>query len=125
MILGIGTDIVDNKRIASVVSKHGDRFIKKLFSARERKIFQKFKGDEQKLGTSFAAKESLVKAMGTGFRYGISFLNIEVLRGRHGKPLIKLSGKAEEVARAMGVKRIHLSMSNEKSHSLAVVILES
>lgn len=124
MILGIGTDIVDNERINSVLSKHGQRFIKKVFSSREAERLRGG-GNAQRAASTFAAKEALVKALGTGFRYGISFGDIEVVRDRRGKPRINLSGRAAGFARKMGVKRIHLSLSHEKSHSVAVVLLES
>ncbi|MGI9559072.1 MAG: holo-ACP synthase [Thermodesulfobacteriota bacterium] len=125
MIVGIGTDIVDNARIESVISRHGERFVKRIFSGREIEHLRKFNYSRQTVGASFAAKEALVKALGTGFRYGISFSDMEIVRDADGKPLMKLSGKADEFARALGTKQVHLSISHEKSHSLAVVILES
>ncbi len=125
MIVGIGTDIVDNARIESVISRHGERFVKRIFSGREIEHLRKFNYSRQTVGASFAAKEALVKALGTGFRYGISFSDMEIVRNADGKPLMKLSGKADEFARALGTKQVHLSISHEKSHSLAVVILES
>ena len=125
MIVGIGTDIVDNKRIHSVISKHGDRFINRVFSRREAEHLRKFAYARERVAVSFAAKEAFVKALGMGFRYGISFSDMEITRDRRGKPHMKLSGKAAEFADNMGAKRIHLTLSHEKSHSLAVVILES
>lgn len=124
MILGIGTDIVDNERMQTVISKYGQRFLNKVFSSREAARLRKSE-DAQRAAATFAAKEALVKALGTGFRYGISLCDIEVIRDRHGKPRINLSGRAEDFARKMGVKHIHLSLSHEKSHSVAVVLLES
>ena len=125
MIIGIGTDIVDNTRIASVISRHGEKFTKRLFSKNERKHFLKFNASEQSIGASFAAKEALAKALGTGFRYGISFSDMEIVRDSRGKPLMELSAKADKFFRRMGAKRIHLSISHEKSHSLAFVVIES
>lgn len=125
MIIGIGTDIVENARIARMISGHGDKFLRRIFSETERKRFNQLNGDEKTVGASFAAKEAFVKALGTGFRYGIAFSDIEVVRDRRGKPFVKLSGKAFEFARKMRANRIHLSISHEKSHSVAVVILES
>ncbi len=125
MIIGIGTDIVENSRIESVISRHGDRFMERLFSKTERNHFLKFNSSVQSIAASFAAKEAFVKALGTGFRYGISFSDMEIIRDSRGKPFIKLSGKAEDFFRKMGAGHIHLSMSHEKSHSVAVVVLES
>jgi len=125
MIIGIGTDIVDNSRIESVISRHGEKFTKRLFSESERKHFLKFNSSAQSIGASFAAKEALVKALGTGFRYGISFSDMEVVRDSRGKPVMKLSGRTEEFFRRTGGGKIHLSISHEKSHSLAVVVIES
>ncbi|QMU56377.1 MAG: holo-ACP synthase [Candidatus Mycalebacterium zealandia] len=125
MIIGIGTDIVENARIARVISRHKGKFLMRLFSKTERKRFNQFNGDERTIGASFAAKEALVKSLGTGFRYGIAFSDIEIIRDRRGKPFVQLSGKADDFARKIGAKHIHLSISHEKSHSVAVVILES
>ncbi len=127
MILGIGTDIVSNSRMESVISKHGEKFTERIFSEKEKKYFRGIDKRRaiQRMGASFAAKEAFAKAIGTGFRYGISFPDIAIVRDPRGKPLMNLSGKAGEFARNMGAQRIHLSISHEKSHSLAVVIIES
>lgn len=125
MILGIGADIVDNGRIETVVSRHGRRFIQRIFSKREAARLDNYGYARQMVAANFAAKEALAKALGTGFRYGVSFSDIEVVHDRRGKPHINLSGAAADFARKMGAKHIHLSLSHEKSHSVAVVILES
>ena len=125
MIIGIGTDIVENARIEAVVSRHGQRFVKRIFSKREAERLKKFRYARQTVAANFAAKEALAKALGTGFRHGVSFSDIEVAHDRRGKPHINLSGAAADFAKKIGVKHIHLSLSHEKSHSVAVVILES
>lgn len=127
MILGIGADIVSNTRMESAVSRHGERLAKRLFSEEERIYFRSLgrKRAARSIGASFAAKEAVAKALGTGFRYGITFSDIRIVREPHGKPLVKLSGKAAEFARRMGTRLVHLSISHEKSHSLAVAVLES
>ena len=125
MILGTGADIVENARIEAVISRHGKRFVKRIFSKREAARLKKFRYARQTVAANFAAKEAIAKALGTGFRFGVSFSDIEVVHDRRGKPHINLSGTAADFAKKMGAKRIHLSLSHEKSHSVAVVILES
>lgn len=127
MILGMGTDIISNERIASALSRHGEKFTKRLFSEKENKYFRELsrKRAEQSIGGAFAAKEAFAKALGKGFRHGVSFSDIEVVRDSLGKPFIKLSGKTGDFFRQTKARRIHLSISHEESHSLAVVIIES
>lgn len=121
MILGIGTDIVDIKRIRTAAENK--RFTEEYFGKRERELLSAKKDPIPSAANNFAAKEAFSKAVGTGVR-GFSICDVEVLRDGLGKPYIALSGKACEVAERMGVKSIHVTLSNTAELAAAFVILE-
>ncbi len=123
MILGIGIDIVDVGRIRSIYKRHGKRFFKRIFTPGEITYCLKKQDPVPSLAARFAAKEALVKSLGTGFSGGISFKDIDVERSS-AQPRIILTGKAKDQALKMGVVGIYLSLSHERGQAVAVVILE-
>jgi len=125
MILGIGTDIVTVARMAENLQKTGDRFARRLLTDSEYVEFEKKHNGASYLAKRFAAKEATVKAMGTGFAEGITWKHVCVSNDEKGAPFIELSGPAQERALSMGVQRVHVSLSDEKEHAVAFVILES
>ncbi len=124
MILGIGTDIVSTDRLCRLVEMYGDRFLSRVFTRREIEVAGQRATLGERLGTRFAAKEATMKALGTGWRCGVQFTQIEVRKLPTGVPEIVLSGAAKQRAEELGVKRIHLSLSHETDKAMAVVILE-
>ncbi len=124
MILGIGTDLVDTERLACMVEQYGDRFLERIFTRREVETAEMRATLSQRLGTRFAAKEATMKALGTGWRGGVHFTQIEVRKHPTGRPEIVLSGAAKARADEMGVTGIHVSLSHEGQRALAVVIVE-
>ncbi|MBC8520003.1 MAG: holo-ACP synthase [Gammaproteobacteria bacterium] len=126
MILGIGTDLVDVKRIRDSLERHGDRFAEKILSKDEVLEFQQCGERVQAhfLAKRFAAKEATAKALGTGFRDGIKLQDIEVTHTEKGKPELLLSGGAELEQRQLGVTATHISISDEHEHAVAFVIME-
>ena len=127
MIKGIGTDLLEKKRVEKSISKFGDKFIKKVLTEKEQKEYQAKKTYEKKvsfLSNNFACKEAVSKALGTGFSEGITLKNIEVLRESTGNPYLQLLGKAKKKAEEGGFKNFTLSISDTKDHSLALVIGE-
>jgi len=127
MIKGIGTDLLEKKRIEESISKFGDKFIKKVFTEKELQEYQTKKTSEKKvsfLSNNFACKEAVAKALGTGFSEGITLKNIEVLRESGGNPYLQLLGKAKKKAEECGFENFTLSISDTKDHSLALVIGE-
>ncbi len=122
MILGIGLDIVDLDRIEEVLKKWGDKFIDKILTPNEKRSIPKNR--VQYVGSRFAAKEAMVKALGTGFSYGISFKDIEIISQANSSPEIVLNGNAKIVADKKKIKRIFLSISHEKNIATAAVVLE-
>ncbi|MBA2369649.1 MAG: holo-ACP synthase [Candidatus Protochlamydia sp.] len=97
MILGIGNDIIEIKRIEHNIQRYQQRFLDRVFTPHEQGYCQKRKVPALHYAGRFAAKEAIVKALGTGFRNGLTWLDIEINNDALGKPFIKLSPKAEKV----------------------------
>ena len=125
MILGIGTDIVTVSRMGDKLDSNGDRFARRLLTDTEYAEYETKQNGAAYLAKRFAAKEATVKAMGTGFADGITWKHVCVRNNEKGAPFIELSGPAQEKAMAMGVQHVHLSISDEREHAVAFVILES
>lgn len=125
MIVGIGTDIVTISRMSDKLDNNGDRFAKRLLTDSEYSEYAAKQNGASFLAKRFAAKEATVKAMGTGFAEGITWKHVAVRNNDKGAPYIELSGPAREKADALGVQRIHLTISDEREHAVAFVILES
>ncbi len=116
MITGLGVDIVEIARMRAALERR-PRLKERLFSAEEREYCEKRSKPEVHYALRFAAKEAVLKALGTGFR-GMSFTDIEVVREASGRPVPRLSGRAAEVAAEAGVVEMHLSLSF--THTTAV-----
>ena len=110
MIKGIGTDIVKISRIQKAMQQ--EKFLEKVFTLRE---LETSRQKVESYAAAFAAKEALVKALGTGFR-GIQFHDIEILHEENGKPYLCLYGKKEE--------KCHISLSHEKEYAIAMIVWE-
>lgn len=124
MIVGIGTDIVEIERMASSLRRLGDRFAQRLLTESELAEYNGKKNKAAFLAKRFAAKEALVKALGTGFAGGITWKQVHVSNNAQGAPRIILTAAAQEYAERIGVDQIHLSLSDEKQHAIAFVVLE-
>lgn len=121
MIIGIGVDIIETKRIAESLGKEG--FLKRVYTEEEIKMLQKRKMNAQTAAGNFAAKEAVMKAFGMGMDK-LSWTDIEVLREESGAPNVNLYGAAKEAYEKLKCKGIHISLSNLKSMALAQVVLE-
>ncbi len=136
-IVGHGVDIVSNARIARMLAEHGDVFLSRCFTARERGYCDSHKQRVERYAARFAAKEAVVKALGTGLRGQMAWTDMEVLPDALGKPMLTLSGETARMAEAQGITSWHISLShtrddrtqtppNEPSgHSIASVVAES
>ena len=125
-IIGNGVDIVDNKRIEKLLLN--DNFLNRIFTNNEIKSSKKSQNKVNFFAKRFAAKEAFVKALGTGFRNNINFSDIEIINNKKGKPEIKISKKIKNlISRKFKSKKpkIYVSLSDEKKHSIAYVILEN
>ncbi len=126
MIIGIGTDIVNIKRIETAMLRHGERFLQRIFTNGERNYCDKALGRRRiiRYANRFAAKEACLKAIGV--KAGISWQHIEVQNDAHGKPHLLLHETAHKmvVAGAGQDYRLHLSLSDDEPYATAFVILE-
>jgi holo-[acyl-carrier protein] synthase len=125
MIYGIGVDLVKVARIAAALKKHGERFLNRIFTIREIAHCQGKVRAASMLAMRFAAKEAFSKALGVGLRKdGIRWQEVEVVPNSLGKPELSITGRAAELCAAAGITGMHLTLSDEDSLALAVVILE-
>ena len=123
--LGIGVDIVDNSRIRKSINNK--RFLYRVFSTTEIKNSKKTINKTSFFSKRFAAKEAFSKALGTGFSKGLNFNDISIVNDKNGKPSIKLNNKLKNIINSkFKTKKINvfLSMSDEKKHSIAFVVLD-
>lgn len=124
MIVGTGIDIAEVPRIAKAIERFGKRFTERIFTPAEIRYCESKANKMERFAARFAAKEAGMKAIGTGMRGGVVWRDFEVGREPGGRPTILLHGKAAEVAKRLGAKRAHLSVSHTAEHAVAYVILE-
>jgi holo-[acyl-carrier protein] synthase len=124
MVVGIGTDIVEVGRITSVLGRRGDRFRARVFTPEEQRYCEARADPGQHYAARFAAKEACMKALGTGWRGGVRWRDMEIVNRPSGQPELRLSGAAAERAASLGCERFHLTLAHDGGQALAVVILE-
>ena len=125
-ILGIGIDIINNKRIRALINNKS--FINRTFGKSEIKLSKKISNKTNYFAKRFAAKESLAKSLGTGFRNNLNFKDIEILNDNKGKPYYFISKKIDNIINVkFKVKKynLFLSMSDEENYSIAFTILQT
>ena len=125
MIVGTGVDIAETLRGEGVLNRHGERFSERLFTADEIAYCEQFKNKAERYAARFAAKEAAFKALGTGWRDGVRWRDVEVTHQPSGKPELVLRGRAQELARELGVTRTSVSISHSDRYVVAQVIFES
>ena len=116
--ISVGVDIIEISRVAATVDRFGDRFLQRIFTAGE---IAYCRGRAPQLAARFAAKEAVMKALGTGTR-GVGWQEVEVTRKRTGEPGIELHGRAAERAKKLGIDRIALSISHSREYAVASVV---
>lgn len=114
----VGIDVIEIARIRATLDRYGDRFLERIFSARER---DRYGRRPSELAARFAAKEAVMKALGTGVR-GVRWRDIEVLPNRRGKPIIVLHGSALERARLLGFRHFAISLTHSRTEAMAAVV---
>lgn len=124
MIVGLGVDIAEIDRVQAVIERRGQAFLKRLFTPAEIAYCERHRNKFERYAGRFAAKEAAMKALGTGWRNGVRWLDIEVTRSSTGKPILQLKGRAREVADRLEVKRISLTITHSGNTALAQVIFE-
>jgi len=123
MIFGIGTDIVQIKRMQNNIDKFGDKFAERILSKEELQEYHEYKEPSRLLAKRFAAKEAASKAMGTGFRDGITLQQIFITHDNLGKPILNFIQDAQAFLNNNGIKEIHVSISDEQDYAIAYVVL--
>jgi holo-[acyl-carrier protein] synthase len=124
MIVGTGIDIAEVARIREAIERHGERFLKRVFTEGERQYCESKANRIERYAARFAAKEAGMKAIGTGWNHGVRWRDIEVARKSGGKPTLLLHGKAAEFAAKLGTTNIALSLTHTAEQAMAQVILE-
>jgi holo-[acyl-carrier protein] synthase len=124
MIIGLGIDIAEIDRIEQAIARHGRHFLERVFTPREIEYAESHLKKAERYAGRFAAKEAAMKALGTGWRRGVRWVDIEVLRQDSGRPTLELRGAALEQAQQMGVKHISLSITHSGNLAVAEVIFE-
>jgi holo-[acyl-carrier protein] synthase len=124
MVLGFGTDLIETKRVQESIDRYGERFLERVFTEGEIAYCRRKKNSGESFAARFAAKEAGAKALGTGISRGVTWKELEVRREVSGKPTLHLSGRAAELAEAMGVRRLQLSLTHSRELAMAVVVAE-
>src|SRR5713226_867560 len=124
LIVGLGTGIAEIDRIEKAIGRHGDNFLRRIFTPQEMAYCDRHRNRAERYAARFAAKEAAMKALGTGWRKGVRWLDIEVVRLPSGKPSLEIRGRAQEFAGRLEVKNIVLTITHSGDTALAQVIFE-
>lgn len=125
MIFGIGVDVLEAARIKKTLARFGDHFVERLLMPAERAQLRRTKRPERFIAMRFAAKEAIVKAMGTGFAHGIWIRDVGVVQNAWGKPEVAYSPRGEKVRRKLGIGDGHVTLTDEAGLIVAVAVLEA
>ncbi len=118
-VIGIGTDIIECDRIERMLEKHGQTFLQRVYTAGEVEYCAGRKAANQHYAGRWAAKEAVLKALGTGWAHGIQWTDVEVVNQQGGKPLINLHGRALEISQEQGISDMMISISHCKGYATA------
>lgn len=121
-VLGIGTDIVEVVRIGQMIERHGEVFLQRVYTEDEIRYCQRRKEYTQHYAGRWAAKEAVMKTLGTGWSKGISWRDIEVCTSKSGRPSIQLKGAAREIADQLGIGEVMISISHCRAYATATAI---
>ena len=124
VIVGMGVDIAEIDRVEAAITRFGQAFVERVFTEEERRYCERHKSKFERYAARFAAKEAAMKALGTGWRHGVRWRDIEVRNAASGKPGIYLTGKSAEFAARMGARHFHLSITHSGNLAIAQVVLE-
>lgn len=124
MIAGIGVDIVDIARIQALLDRYGERFLRRVYTEAESAYAMDGANRAERLAGRFAVKEAVMKALGTGKSQGILWRDVETVRGRFGKPEVRLHGQAVKWVKVRGWGAAHVSITHDGGKAVAFVILE-
>jgi len=122
MIISLGTDLVTISRVRRLARRFPDRIGKRLFTEGELAYCLRKSDPAPSLAARFAAKEAVMKVLGTGWSRGVRFIDIEVTRAPSGKPSLALHGRAGEIANRLGISTFHISLTHEQDTAIATII---
>ena len=123
MIYGIGVDVLEAQRMHSTYERFGERIVERLLLPAERAQFERTARPERFLAMRFAAKEAVVKAMGTGFAHGMWIRDVGVVQNSFGKPEVIYSARGERMCRRLGIGESHVTLTDEAGLIVAVAVL--
>ncbi len=121
-IVGVGTDIVEIVRIGRMIERHGEHFLQRVYTDDEIRYCQRRKESYQHFAGRWAAKEAVMKTLGTGWTRGVGWLDIEVATKRSGQPVINVRGTARDLARYYGIDEVLVSISHCRAYATATAI---
>lgn len=121
-IIGHGIDLIEVARIAQMLERHGQRFLDRVFTPAEQAYAASSKRQVEHLAARFAAKEAALKALGTGWRDGIAWTDVEIVVAPTGKPSLMLHHAAAEIAKDLGIRSWTISLTHTSSHAIASVL---
>ncbi|MCD4831778.1 MAG: holo-ACP synthase [Anaerohalosphaeraceae bacterium] len=121
-IVAHGIDLVDCPRIEQMIARHGSHFLDRVFTAAEQEQAEKIKNKTERLAGRFAAKEAVLKMMGTGWRGKIAWTDIEIINNELGRPIVNLSGEVKKIAEKLGIEPISLSITHTANFVMASAV---
>ena len=123
MIFGIGVDVLESRRIHDTYARFGARLVERLLMAEERAQFERTRRPERFLAMRFAAKEAIVKGMGTGFAHGVWIRDVGIVQNAWGKPEVIYSARGAKVRDGLGIGEGHVTLTDESGLVVAVAVL--
>jgi holo-[acyl-carrier protein] synthase len=123
ILIGLGADLIEVERIRSVLAKHGDRFLKRIFTEEEQAYYNSLKYPHKHYAARWAAKEAVSKCFTTGIGEHLDWTSISVYHGSRKEPLVRLDAKASALLAEVGATHVWLTLSHTDSHALAVAAL--
>jgi len=124
MIHGTGVDIIEVDRIRKSIQKYAGRFEERVFTPKEIDYCRSKADPFKHFAARFAAKEAVLKSLGTGMAEGITWKDMEILNRESGQPVLSLSGKGKDIFNALNLKNIHVSMTHDRQYAMAQAIAE-
>ncbi len=125
VIAGIGIDLVDNARLKAAMRRQGERLMRRIFTEGERRYCKGRRDPPGHYAARFAAKEAVLKALGTGWSGGIRWTDVEIIHDPSGRPEVRLCGRALRAARERKIRRFHLSITHAGGCAAAVAVAET
>jgi holo-[acyl-carrier protein] synthase len=121
-LIAHGIDLVETGRVAAMMKEHGERFLARVFTPAEVAYARSTRDEIEKLSVRFAAKEAVLKLVGTGWRGKIAWTDIEVINNERGQPIVTLSGEVARIAAELGIEQISISITHTANFAIASAV---